>query len=337
MIKFLSTLVIFLFPIISSAAEFKFIFHTFEPNRSSMYVNVFQKFVEEIEEESKGRIKIELYPSMTLGGRPHDLFWQAKDGVVDFAMVMINLTPGLFPKTEITELPLILSYAPGSSRAIHEFILENSIEEFDAVVPLAFGVSGPTIINIRTNVNSIAGKKLRVSSRHTSNLIRKQQGIPVGMPITDVSMSLARGIIDGVVTSWEGAGISMSYESAKHVIYMPKNKSISPSVFALVMNKNTFNNLPKDLQDIFLKKSGIELSEKIGIAQELGGERIKNIAISKGITTYTLSEKEYESWKNSAIKVQEEWIEQKEKSGITNARYLLNTFKEKVERHIKEK
>jgi TRAP-type C4-dicarboxylate transport system substrate-binding protein len=336
MIKFLLKIAFLLLPISSFGTEFKLRFHTFEPNRSSMYTHVFQYLAEKIEKDSEGKIQIQVYPSMTLGGRPHDLFAQVNDGVVDFAMVMINLTPGRFPKTETIELPLIFSDAPSSSKAMHEFIVENTVEEFGSVIPLGFGVTGPSIINIRSNENSIFGKKLRISSRVTGNLVKKQGGVPIGMAITEVALALQKGVLDGVITSMEGAGIATSYEFAKNIIYMPDNKSINTATFALLMNKNSFNKLPKELQDIILKNSGIQLSERIGMAQELGDKRVTDLALKSGAKINILSREEFKSWELAAKEVEEEWIKDKEKAGIKDARELIEKLKAKTNKYSKK-
>jgi TRAP-type C4-dicarboxylate transport system substrate-binding protein len=336
MIKYVLSLVICIFPILTVAAEFKFKLHTFEPNRSSMYNNVFEPFAEKVSKDSNGRIAIQLYPYMTIGGRPADLFSQVSDGVVDFAMIMINLTPGRFLKTETVELPLIFSNAPASSKAMHEFIMENTVEEFNTVIPLGFGVTGPSILNMKSDGNSVIGKKIRISSKVTGNLLRKQQGVPIGMAITEVGPSLQKGVLDGVITSMEGAGIATSYEFAKHIIYMPDNKSINTAAFALVMNKQSFNKLPKDLQEVILKNSGITLSEKIGTAQHLGDERIKERAVSTGAKFTVLSREEFKSWEKSAKEVEEEWIKDKESAGVNNPKMLIDKLKSKVKKYDKK-
>jgi TRAP-type C4-dicarboxylate transport system substrate-binding protein len=332
--KFLLSLFVFLIPVVSYAAEFKLKFHTFEPNRSSMNTNLFYPLAQKIEKESNGRIQIQMFPSMTLGGRPADLYSQVTDGVVDFALVMINLTPGRFPRTEAIELPLIFSNAPSSSKAMHEFITENTIEEFSSVVPLAFGVTGPSILNLKSNDTSVVGKKIRISSRVTSSLLRKQQGVPIPMPITEVGQGLQKGVLDGVITSMEGAGIATSYEFAKHIIYMPDNKSINTATFAFVMNRQSFNKLPKDLQDVILKNSGIKLSEQIGLAQQTGDGIVKKRAVEAGAKFTVLSDQEFKSWETSAKEIEDEWIKDKEAAGVKNPKELIEKLKAKVKTHV---
>ena len=51
-----------------------------------------------VEADSGGRIRIDIFPSMQLGGAPAQLFDQARDGVADIVWAMPGDTPGRFPK-----------------------------------------------------------------------------------------------------------------------------------------------------------------------------------------------------------------------------------------------
>ena len=66
-----------------------------------------EPWARQVEENSNGRVAIEIYPSMTLGGRPPELVEQVRDGVVDMAWTLNGYTPGLFPRTEAFELPTV--------------------------------------------------------------------------------------------------------------------------------------------------------------------------------------------------------------------------------------
>ena len=92
-----------------------------------------------IEAEAGGRIRIDLFPSMQLGGSPARLFDQARDGIVDIAWAVPSLTPGRFPKIEMFELPFVPARrALVSSKALDDFAAVNLKDEFRAVHPLVF-------------------------------------------------------------------------------------------------------------------------------------------------------------------------------------------------------
>src|ERR1700728_2187282 len=79
-----------------------------------------------VEADSSGRIRIDIFPSMQLGGAPAQLFDQARGGVVDIAWTVPALTPGRFPKIEMFELPFVPARrALVSSKALQDFAAIN--------------------------------------------------------------------------------------------------------------------------------------------------------------------------------------------------------------------
>ena len=97
-----------IFALASSAASAQQItlrLHGFLPAPAPIPKDFLAPWAKKVEADSKGRIKIELYPSMQLGGTPAQLYDQLKDGVIDLTWVPPGYTPGRFPKSETFELP----------------------------------------------------------------------------------------------------------------------------------------------------------------------------------------------------------------------------------------
>ena len=61
----------------------------------------------DVEKASGGKVKIEIFPAMSLGGKPPELINQVRDGVVDIVWTVNGYTPGLFPRSEVFELPFV--------------------------------------------------------------------------------------------------------------------------------------------------------------------------------------------------------------------------------------
>ena len=77
-----------------------------------------EPWAEKIEAESNGRIDMEIYPAMQLGGAPPALYDQIRDGVIDCGWTIPAYTPGRFPEAEAFELPFMTSMSgEASSRA----------------------------------------------------------------------------------------------------------------------------------------------------------------------------------------------------------------------------
>src|SRR5215475_12409365 len=71
--------------------------HHFLPPVSNVHRHLWTPWVKKVETESGGRIKIDIYPSMQLGGTQPQLYDQARDGVVDIIWTVLGSTPGRFP------------------------------------------------------------------------------------------------------------------------------------------------------------------------------------------------------------------------------------------------
>src|ERR1700754_2548881 len=83
--------------------------HQFLPAAAAIPKDFLAPWARKVETDSRGRIKIELYPSLQLGGTPAQLYDQVRDGVVDLTWVPPGYTPGRFPKAETFELPFLSS------------------------------------------------------------------------------------------------------------------------------------------------------------------------------------------------------------------------------------
>jgi TRAP-type C4-dicarboxylate transport system substrate-binding protein len=93
----------------AAAQEFTLRLHQFLPMTDSVPREGLIPWSEAIEEQSGGRIKVEYYPSMQLGGTPPALFDQAREGVADLIWTVLGYTPGRFPKSEVFEMPFLVT------------------------------------------------------------------------------------------------------------------------------------------------------------------------------------------------------------------------------------
>jgi TRAP-type transport system periplasmic protein len=97
--------------------------HHFVPAQSNQQRYWFEPWAKKLEQESGGRLKVEIYPSMQLGGKQPQLYDQVRDGVVDIAWTVLGTTtPGRFPRFEALELPFVANAAGAKNApAVSEF------------------------------------------------------------------------------------------------------------------------------------------------------------------------------------------------------------------------
>ena len=115
---------------VALAADLTLRFHQMLPPQATIPAKAIVPWGQKIEKESGGRIKVQNFPTMQLGGKPPELFDQAKDGVVDIIWTVLGYTPGRFPKSEVFELPFTSGSAEVSSRAFQAYVEKNAMDEF---------------------------------------------------------------------------------------------------------------------------------------------------------------------------------------------------------------
>src|SRR3546814_463063 len=194
-----------------------------------------------VEAESGGRIKIEIYTSMQLGGKPPALYDQVRDGVVDIVWTLPGYTAGRFPITEVFELPFMAASAEATSQAIHEFYLQHAKEEFGDVHPLMVHVHAPGSLHMRgKEVRTLAdlnGLKVRAPTRMTNAALEALGATPIGMPVPAVPESLARGVIDGAALPYEVALPLKIHELTTSHTEIGGQHGLYTAVFLFTMNK----------------------------------------------------------------------------------------------------
>ena len=157
------------------AQEVTLCLHHFMPPPATLSKHFFIPWAEEMSAKTDGRLLVEVYPSMSLGGRPGDLVDQAIDGAVDISLTLTGYTPGRFNKSEVFELPFMMEDAETTSAAYWDMIQSDlqDGELADAKI-LAAWVHGPGVIHTAdpvTKLEDMAGKELRGPTRVITDLL----------------------------------------------------------------------------------------------------------------------------------------------------------------------
>ena len=181
--------------------------HQFLPAQANVPKLVLDEWIQRVEAAAGGKLKIEHYPSMQLGGKPPELMDQVQDGIVDLAWTVNGFTPGRFPRSEVFELPFLMTNAEATSRAFWElFEKEMKDTDYRDVHLIGGWVHGPGVMHTNTPVRSMEdmkGLKFRIPSRMAGFLLENLGAVPIGMPVTAIPEALSKGVIDGAVIPWE--------------------------------------------------------------------------------------------------------------------------------------
>ncbi|MCU4654220.1 TRAP transporter substrate-binding protein [Roseibacterium sp. SDUM158016] len=278
-------------------------------------------WAEKIEADSGGRIDVEIYPAMQLGGAPPALYDQIRDGVIDCGWTIPAYTPGRFPEAEAFELPFMTSMsAEASSRAAWDYTQEHLQERFNDIHLIAVHVHGPGVIHT-TNapIESIAdfdGLQLRGPSRMANALLEELGATPVGMPVPAFPEALSRGTVDGGVIPWEVVPALRVEELAQNHTQIGGDRALYNTFFIWGMNPDTYNSLPEDLRAVIDANSGVETSAWAGRAMDEGDDLAETAIRERGNTIVTLSDDVVAELRAVGEEVTQRWIEEMNGLGL---------------------
>ena len=297
---------------VSNAEQITLRIHHFLSSKAPLHSAFLVPFAEELEEKSNGRLNVEIFDSMSLGGRPNDVYDQVVDGAIDIGLVVPGYTPGLFNDTEVFELPFIMKDPIATTKAFSDLVETNlkDTEYADAKI-LASWVHGPGVIHSETPINSLddlAGVELRGPTRLVTQTIAELGAIPVGMPLPSVPESLSKGVISGTLLPWEVTPAIRLSELVSNHTEFASEESLYTTAFVLAMNLEIFEALPFDLQQIIENSSGKELSVNAVSAMLAADSYGKEIANSLGNNIIVLSDQEVDRWKLAAQPIIDKWI-----------------------------
>ncbi len=293
--------------------------HQMLPPQATIPANALVPWARKVEQESGGKIKVQLFHAMQLGGAPPALFDQAKDGVVDLTWTVLGYTPGRFPKTEVFELPFMSGNAESSSKAIQEYVEKFAADEFREVKLIAVHTHGPGLFHTKqpvTGLETLRGMKVRGGSRIINNMLTKLGATPVGMPVPAVTEALSKGVIDGTTIPWEVAPSLKVHELVKNHTTFAGDKGLYTQTFAFSMNKASYDKLPADLKKVIDDNSGITAAALFGRAMDEGDKAGRDIAVKAGNKIVALDIAETQRWRRTASVVEDDWVAEVAKKGI---------------------
>ena len=318
------------------AAEETITVHHFISPKAPAHKSFIEPWARRVEEQSNGRIEVKIFPAMSMGGKPPELYRQVRDGAADVVWTVIGYTPGVFPRSEVFELPTVHQ---GSARATNLAIQENFAllaDDFKDLKPILVHAHAGNALHLREtavrSVGDVKDMKLRTPSRTGAWMIESWNAEPVGMPLPALPQALSKGAVDGALIPFEVVLPFKLQELTKYSVEGEKGGRFGTAVFLFAMNKDRYESLPDDLKAVIDANSGGALATEIGelwdgieapgkAAQEKsGGEVIK-------LDAATL-----ESFDKLGEGVVARWVDDANKNGL-DGQALVDAARASVVKH----
>lgn len=254
----------------ANAQEFTFSVQHFLSPKAPAQTVLIEPWAKSIEEASGGRIAFEIFPAMSLGGKPPELYSQVRDGAVDVVWTVPGYTPGTFPRLEVFELP---SVHQGDARATNlaiQDMIEDIAPDLADIHPLLVHVHTGNALHLASgNVASMAdfsGLKVRSPSRTGAWMLEALGAEPVGMPVPALPQALSKNTVDAGLVPFEVALPLGLADLTSASVELNEGARFGTATFLFAMNKDAYNSLPADLQKVIDDHSGAAIAAAMGEA-----------------------------------------------------------------------
>lgn len=283
-----------------------------------------QPWADTIAAQSNGRIKVELYPFMQLGGSAPSQFDLIRDGAIDGGWVIPGYQPNRFPEAEAMELPFMTTKSgEEASAAAWQFTQDYLMDDFADVHVIAAHMHGPGIVHKRgapiETVEDFAGLKLRGPSRPATLLLEELGATPIGMPVPQFPEALSRGVVDGGVITWEMSPSLKLDELTDSHTDVAGNQALYNLYFIWAMNKDVYEGMPDDLRAVIDANSGMMASKWAGRAHDTGDVVGRDLMAAGGNTIAELSVEETTRIIAIGTEVTDAWIAEMDAKGYDGA------------------
>ncbi len=308
---------------LAQAAEVTLTVHHFLPPKASAHAKMIQVWADRVKEQSGGRIEVEIFPAMSMGGKPPELYGQVRDGLADIVWTLLGYTPGVFPRSEVYELPLVHGGSAKSTTIALNGSMDMLAEDFKDVHVIFLHAHDGNLIHSATRpVRSFAdaaGLKLRTPSRTGAWVIESWGAEPVGMPVPALPEALSKGVVDGALIPYEIAPALKLQELDKSVTEMPEGGRFGTSVFMFAMNRDRYESLPEDLKAVIDANSGTGIAAEIGGLWEGFEDGGLKVLEGAGVERIVLDPAEAAKFDAASATVVQRWIDEATANGIDGA------------------
>jgi TRAP-type C4-dicarboxylate transport system substrate-binding protein len=278
-----------------------------------------------IETESGGRLHVDIFPSMQLGGAPAALFDQARDGSADIVWTAPTLMPGRFVKIETFELPFLPSRrALVSSKALTDFAAANLQDEFRDFYTICFSCSDSAVIHATRPVRTTEDMKdfkLHVQTRLAAEAMRALGAHPVMMPSAQLPVAITERVVDGCLDPWHLVPpLRLNDLLRSHTEFA--DRSPSARTYVLAMNKASYDRLPRELKSVIDSNSGQVAAAMAGAMWDQQAAAAANMVVERGDLIVTLLPEAVARWRKATEPVVDAWRKEVKEQKIDGAKLI---------------
>lgn len=290
--------------------------HAF-PARHVQQRLMLEPFKKDLEEKSKGRIRVTIHPGGALAPAPAH-YENVVAGAFDIGWTLQGYTPGRFPLSAIVEMPFLWSSAQEATRVFWQLFedmpaLQNEYRDVKVLATWThdLGQLYTTAKPVRT-LEDLRGLKIRAPGPVQTTMLRALGAVPLNMPASEMYDALERGVVDGLVT---GLSAIKGYRLEQLVKHATLAKFYVASMI-VAMNQQSYKKLSSEDRALVDSLTGRRMA-MLG-AKNYDDEADDGLDALKRVKAniYPLTPGETEKWKQATSQMTKEWIKETESKGL---------------------
>lgn len=278
------------------------------------------EWCKEVQKRTNGRVTISYFSSGTLTPSSQT-YGAVVSGIADIGQSAVAFFPGRFPLTEIFSRPVGFTSGHQATMAVYGFQKKFQPKEWADTKVMFLHGSAPQIIQTKKPISSIKdvkGLRLKANAENAPT-VSAVGGAPVTLTTGETYDALQKGMVDGMMFPYESL---KGWKFADHIKYSLENYAVAGAapVF-VVMNKNKWNSLPKDIQAT-IEKLNEEWIQKLAKGwSEIDAEG-KAYGISKGLKVVTPTKQEVAETAETMKPILDKYVAEMKKKGLPGAEVL---------------
>ena len=266
------------------------------------------RFKQLVEERSKGRIKVEVYPNSQLYKDKEELEALQLGSVQMVAPSLAKFGPLGVKEFEVFDLPFLFK-DDAAFRAVTDGDVGKSLFaklETKGIKGMAFWDNGFHIMSANRPLHTVAdfkGLKMRIqSSKVLDAQMRALGAIPQVMAFSELYQALQSGVVDGTEGVPSNFFTQKIYEVQKHITL----SNHGHLAYAVIFNKKFYDSLPADLRGVIDASVRDATTYANAIAATENATSLDKIRASGKTTLYTPTPAELADWKKALMPVHQE-------------------------------
>ncbi|TVR09314.1 MAG: hypothetical protein EA385_07600 [Salinarimonadaceae bacterium] len=286
---------------------------------------VMKPWMEAVQAELGDKVEMVPFWGGALGPNPFDQFDLVRSGVVDVAWILPGYTPGQFPQAGATELPFTVESGEEASVVLwrlYEAGLIDGLEDVHVLTAWTPDITNIHLVRPIEGLDDLAGASLRTAGSTQAMFVEAIGAAPQTLGSVEANEAMQRGTIDGQLQGWTGMQTFGGFAVASAGYRVP----LGASPFFMLMNKQLWDSLPQDVQEVMMKHGGEALAASGGRAYDTLTTEIVETQRDRGYQVIVASDETIKGYQEAHAGIYEAWA-----ANTPNGQETLDTYLRLIE------